>query len=310
MPTPSSPGPSRLAAILQALLVTFLWSTSWVLIRWGLEEMPALTFAGARYAIAGLLLAGAALARADVRAALRRLSAGDWLRLLLLGFVFYTLTQGALFVALDHLPAVTLSLFLSFSPALVALLGIPVLGERLSRPQWVGIAVYLAGTLVYFLPLTLRLQWLGLGAALVALAANSSAGLLGRGVMRHGALPSILVTAVSMGFGSVLLLAVGVAFEPLPTFSARGWAIILWLAVVNTAVAFTLWNHTLRRLTAVESSMVNNTMLVQIAALAWIFLGEGLGVRQIAGLTLAVLGILAVQLAPLRQSPSETAEAS
>jgi drug/metabolite transporter (DMT)-like permease len=305
MASSHSSGPSRLAAILQALFVTFLWSTSWVLIRWGLEEMPALTFAGARYAIAGVLLAATALARTDARAALRRLTAGDWLRLLLLGFVFYTLTQGALFVALDHLPAVTLSLFLSFSPALVALLGIPVLGEHLSRPQWLGIAVYLAGTLIYFLPLSIRLQWLGLGAALVGLVANASAGLLGRGVMRQGALPSILVTAVSMGFGSLLLLVVGVVSEPLPTFSARGWAIVLWLAVVNTAVAFTLWNHTLRRLTAVESSMVNNTMLVQIAALAWIFLGEGLGGRQIAGLALAVVGILAVQLAPLRHNQPE-----
>jgi len=39
----------RLRAILQALIVTFLWSTSWVLIKIGLEDIPAVTFAGLRY---------------------------------------------------------------------------------------------------------------------------------------------------------------------------------------------------------------------------------------------------------------------
>ena len=35
-------------AVLQALFVTFLWSTSWVFIKFGLVDIPALTFAGLR----------------------------------------------------------------------------------------------------------------------------------------------------------------------------------------------------------------------------------------------------------------------
>ena len=42
----------RLRAILQALLVTTLWSTSWVLVKIGLEDIPAVTFAGLRYFLA------------------------------------------------------------------------------------------------------------------------------------------------------------------------------------------------------------------------------------------------------------------
>lgn len=48
---------------------------------------------------------------------------------------------------------------------------------------------------------------------------------------------------------------------------------------MNTAFAFTSWNATLRRLSAMESSVVNTTMLIQIAVLAWVFLGESLGAR-------------------------------
>jgi drug/metabolite transporter (DMT)-like permease len=40
-------------------------------------------------------------------------------------------------------------------------------------------------------------------------------------------------------------------------------------------------------------------MLIQIAILAWVFLGEALTAVEMLGLALALAGILAVQLAPL-----------
>jgi drug/metabolite transporter (DMT)-like permease len=126
--------------------------------------------------------------------------------------------------------------------------------------------------------------------------ANAAAGILGRSINRSGDLPPLVVTVVSMAVGSALLLATGLTIEGLPHLDLSAWGIILWLAIVNTALAFTLWNHTLRRLTAVESSLINNTMLIQIAILAWIVLGEGIEPREGVGLALAVLGVLLVQL--------------
>jgi drug/metabolite transporter (DMT)-like permease len=294
----------HLMAILQALFVTFLWSTSWVLIKFGLQEIPAISFAGLRYTLAFLILAPALLARAELRAALGALTRSDWLRLSLLGVVLYSLTQGAQFVALAFLPAVMLSLILSFSPMAVALLGRSFLGERLTRRQWAGVALFLVGALVYFLPVAAPLSMIGMVVAVLGMLANSGGAILGRSVNRHGSFHPLLVTVVSMGVGSLLLLATGLIVEGVPRLDASGWGIVLWLAVVNTALAFTLWNHTLRRLTAIESSLVNNTMLVQIAILAWLFLGEPIGARQILGLLLAMLGVLLVQL-PAASSSSE-----
>jgi uncharacterized membrane protein len=45
-----------------------------------------------------------------------------------------------------------------------------------------------------------------------------------------------------------------------------------------------------------ESSILNGTMLVQIAILAWIFLGEGLTLQEIAGMVLVGTGAILVQL--------------
>ena len=98
-----------------------------------------------------------------------------------------------------------------------------------------------------------------------------------------------------MTVGSIVLAVIGAASEGLPTVSTRAWLIILWLAVVNTAIAFTLWNLSLRELSAVESAGINNTMLIQIAVLAWIFLGEPPGIAGLAGIVLVSIGVLLTQ---------------
>jgi drug/metabolite transporter (DMT)-like permease len=66
--------------------------------------------------------------------------------------------------------------------------------------------------------------------------------------------------------------------------------------VEDTELAFALRNHTLRTLLAMESSIINNTMLFQIVLLAWLFLGQPLSWRQVAGMFLAALGTLLVQM--------------
>jgi len=288
---------SHIVPVVQALFVTFLWSSSWVLIKLGLEEIPALTFAGLRYGLAFLILAPFVLGARELRTSLNGLSTAGWIRLVVLGLLFYTLTQGAQFVGLVYLPAVTVSLFLSFTPALVALMGIPLLAENPSLLQWGGMLIYLTGALVYLLPVEIPLAAAGLAAAVIGLLANAGSSILGRSVNREEHLHPLVVTVVSMGAGALALMAVGLASQGLPRLSWKSWGIIVWLAAINTAFAFTLWNHTLRRLRAVESSLINNTMLIQIALLAWVFLDEPLSPKGIAGIVVAAIGVLLVQLA-------------
>jgi drug/metabolite transporter (DMT)-like permease len=286
----------RLAAILQALFVTFLWSTSWVLIKIGLQDIPALTFAGLRYILAFFCLLPFLLGSSS-RVALRRLNGRRWLELVALGFLFYAVTQGASFLSLAYLPAMSVSLLWNLTTVTVAFMGIWVLAEPLTLLQWGGVVLNLVGIVIYFHPPAFPGgQLLGLVAALVGVLANAGSSILGRAVNRRADIQPLPVTAVSMGVGAVLLLTTGVSVQGLPPLGGQHWMIIGWLAVVNTAFAFTLWNRTLRTLTAVESSIINSTMLGQIAVLAWVFLGESLTWQRALGLILAGLGTMIVQL--------------
>jgi drug/metabolite transporter (DMT)-like permease len=158
-------------------------------------------------------------------------------------------------------------------------------------------AVFMVGVLVYFYPVLVPAGMaLGLAIGVLNVAMNSAAALIGRAINRAGHLSPLTVTVVSMGIGSSVLLGLGLATEDFPRLSLGSWGMVVWLAVVNTALAFTLWNHVLRTLTAAESSIINNTMLIQIAALAWLFLGEQPGPKEWLGMAVVTAGVLMVNL--------------
>jgi drug/metabolite transporter (DMT)-like permease len=189
------------------------------------------------------------------------------------------------------------SLLLNLTPLVAGLFGIVLLREYPSSGQWLGITLTVIGVAFYFLPIDVdRLHIIGLLVAFGGVLTNAASALLGRQVNRWAAISPLVITFISMGIGSVLLLVIGVATQGFGKLDLQSWLLIAWLAIVNTAFAFTLWNHTLRTLSAVESSIINSLMMPQIAVLAFVFLGEPLNSKEIAGLVLVGLGVLIVQL--------------
>lgn len=287
---------SQLSAIAVALLVTFLWSTSFVIIKIGLAEIPPLTFAGLRYTIAFIALLPLAF-RKNIKYEIRNLEKSDWIKLISLGFAFYTFTQGAQFLGLSLLPAVTVSLLLNFTPVVVAVMGIFLLSEKPTTLQWLGSILFIVGVLVYFYPVLLSAnQSLGLIVMGIGVLANAGSAIIGRDVNRTSSLSPITITVVSMGIGGIFLLITGIGVQGLPSISTTNFLYLLWLAIINTAFAFTLWNLTLRTLTAMESSIINGTMLIQIAILAWVFLDEAITTKEGIGMVIAAFGAVLVQI--------------
>ena len=288
----------RITAILQAVFVTILWASSWVLIKIGLHDnLPALTFAGLRYGLSFVCLVPFVFLNQNNRNVISSLSYAAWGRLALLGVIFYTLTQGSQFLSLVYLPAATVSLILGLTPVLVGAAGMGFLGEKPSIGQWLGIAMTIFGVGLFFLPAGFsNIQTIGLWIAVVGVVSNAAGSILGRNVNRDLTLPPVVITFVSMGVGAFLLLLIGGLIQGFGSLNIQSWLLIAWLAVVNTAFAFTLWNLTLQILTAVESSVINSLIMPQIAILAFVFLGEALNLQEVAGLILVGIGALVVQL--------------
>lgn len=285
-------------AVLQALFVTFLWSTSWVLIKIMLrDDLPPLTFAGLRYTLAFACLLPLLLRRPALVESVRQMGGRTWITLAALGLLYYTAAQGAQIVGLALLPATTVNLLLSFTAVVVTLLSIRLLAEQPTRLQWAGVGLYVIGALTYFYPVSLPGdQVIGVLVVIGGMLSNAGAALIGRKINRDRHLHPLTITTISMGIGAILLLVIGGVTQGWPALTLVQWGILGWLVLMNTAFAFTLWNHTLRTLSALESSIINNAMLIPIPILAWLFLGEGFTLKAVVGLALAGTGIVAVQV--------------
>lgn len=289
-------------SIFQAIIVTFLWSTSFVIIKWGLVEIPPITFAGLRYFLAFLCFLPILFLKRKYFEEIKNLNSAQWKKLILLGLVFYTFTQGAQFLGLSLLPSVTVSLILNFTPIFVSIMGYFLLNEKPTLLQWIGTILFLIGILTYFLPISLlENELVGILIMFIGVLANSGSAVIGRNINRNKDMSPFVVTLTSMGVGAIILLAVGLTLKGLPDVTITNLLYLIWLAAINTAFAFTLWNLTLRTLTAIESSIINGTMLIQIAILAWIFLDETITLREGVGMFIAAAGAILVQIKRIKK---------
>ena len=281
----------RVRAILEALIVTFLWSSSYVLTKLGLTDIQPLTLVGLRYLIASIVLLPIALNRGEHK----RITGNAWWKLAVLGFLGYTVAQGLQCVGLNYLPAITVTLILNFPPVMVMALNVVFTGELPNRDQIIGMVLVLTGAGLFFsdklggytvmgviITLISGLGWVGYMVAGKILYTEKMMSPLGN-------------TAFAMGFGTAILSASAYIVEGLNPIPLTGWFIIIWLGVVNTAAAFFMWNHALETIDAFELSVLQNTMLIQITILSMIFLGEHLPPIKFVYMTLVFIGVYVVQ---------------
>ena len=220
---------------------------------------------------------------------------GLWFKLFLIGLSAYTIGNGALFWGLEYLSATTTSFLLSLTPILILALGVLWLKEVPTRLQVVGLIVTLAGSGLFFEFGLKPGELLGIGMMMIALIGFTSFGVLGREVARDQQTDTLTLTTIPLALGGGLLLVVAFPLEGLPGFPILVWGIVLWLALINTAVAYILYNHSLQVLTALEMNVLLNLSPLVTAGLAWFILGERLDVAQAAGMIIVIVGVILVQ---------------
>ncbi|MHC1604685.1 MAG: DMT family transporter [Candidatus Methanofastidiosia archaeon] len=217
----------------------------------------------------------------------------------ILGITGYAIAQGLQVFGLYYLPAVTVTFLLSFNPVFVLLLGIFFVGEHPSLSQIGGILITIVGIMFFFNNAALVFDSTrGIIITLLSGVGWASYMIISRYILRKKSEDVYLFTAFPMLMASAILLGTTAATGNIMLPSIKGWIIIVWLGAINTAAAFFLWNHSLQTLHAYEQSILQNTMLIQIALLAYIFLNEALTTWKIIGIILVFFGVLIVQLKP------------
>lgn len=284
---------SHSVALVEGLIVAVLWASSAVLAKLGLHEaIGPLTLAGLRYFLAALALLPFAWRNG---ASMRSLPTSLWLRLMLIGISGYTVGNGAFFWGLQYLPATTISFVLNLTPLLVLAASLFWIKEIPTGLQTIGVFVALGGGALFFSPGLNVSELAGLGIVGVGLIGFALFSVLGRAIARDQETDTFTLTIVPLAVGGGLLLLGAALLEEVPSFSVTGGGIVLWLALVNTAFAYILYNRALRVLTALEINMLLNLSPLGTAVFAWALLGERLSVAQLVGMLIVILGVTLVQ---------------
>ncbi|MFX0206382.1 MAG: DMT family transporter [Candidatus Hodarchaeota archaeon] len=299
---------AHLFAIVQAVFVTILWSSSWVIIKFGLEEIPPLLFAGLRYLLGAIILITLIVSNKKNREFLVSRSGNWWLNILLYGFIFIAVTQGGQFIALNLLPAITVSFALNLTPLVVVFLSVGLLKEVPTFSQILFFLLAFIGVIFYFFPINLSIELLGFLVLSILILANAFSSILGRSILRIESASPIVVAGVSMLIGSIIMLIFGIMIEGIDIiFSLSPLSIfyIIWLGIINTALAFTIWNKAMQKLRAMDMTIINSTMLPQVVILSIIFLGELPILKEWIGLFLIIISTLLIQLNQARREAKE-----
>ena len=275
-----------------------LWSTGFIGARLGLPYAEPLTFLSLRFALVVALLSLVCLvARAPwprtPRAALHIAVAGLLVQAGYLGGVFSAIHFG--------LSAGAAALIVGLQPLVTAGLVGPVLGERISRLQWLGFALGLAGAMLVLGP---NATAAGASAASVGFA------LVGLASITAGTLyQKRFASDMDLRSGSLIqFAAAGLLIAPLAwatettqvTWSGEFVFALFWLAIVLSIGAITLLNLLIRRGAAARLASLFYLTPGVTAVIAWAMFDERLALSGIAGLALAAVGVALVNIRRLQ----------
>lgn len=270
-------------------LFVFLWSTGFIGARFGLPYAEPLTFLFLRYVLViTLMLALALLSKAPWPRERRH-----WLHIAVSGVLVHGCYLGGVFMAISHgLPAGITALVVGMQPLLTACCAGWLLGEEVSRRQWAGLVLGLAGVALVVASKLGAVTSLGtmLIPALVALAAITGGTLYQKRFcprfdLRTGAVIQFLPTAVLTGLAALAFESREVVWHGEFIFA------LLWVVLMLSLGAISLLNLLIQRGSAVNVASLFYLTPPTTAAIAWLLFGESLGVIALFGMALAVSGV-------------------
>ena len=292
-------GDERAWARAMPALFVLIWSTGFVVARYGMPHAPPLTFLAWRYALS---IACFVLWAALVRAPWPR-GRAQWRHLAVGGLLLHAGYLGGVWAAVKAgIGAGTVSLIVGLQPMLTAIWVSTTAGPgpRVRAPQWLGLLLGFAGLLLVVWPKlgAGELTALNLALALGALASIT----VGTLYQKHFVEPGDVRTANCVQLAAALAVTLPLALletEPMrlhpQLLGAMAWSVLVLTLGGSSLLLMMIQRGAATRVTSLFYLVPPCTALLAAA-----LFGEALTSTMLAGLALAPLGVWLVVRAPSR----------
>ncbi|MDQ3406697.1 MAG: EamA family transporter [Chloroflexota bacterium] len=294
----ASPGHARSTPpgwlVWAALLVVYIvWGSTYLAIAVVVDSMPPLFAAGARFLVAGLIMAGVlALRSGPGRLRINRSQLGG---VAFVGAALLMLGNGGVSMGEQTVPSGLAALIIGVVPLVVLVLR-RLAGEKLSLAGVGGVVLGFLGLGVLVIPRGIDGTTDVVGMALLILASTSWA--TGSFFSRRLSLPRdpLVSTAYQLLLGGSFLLAAGLAIGEWPQVMAGGftdasiWALI-YLIFFGSLLAYTAYTWLLQNAPISQVATYAYVNPVVALALGYFVLNERLDLAMIAGAVMIVTSV-------------------
>lgn len=255
----------------------FIWGSTWLGIKIGLEFLPPFLFAGIRFATATIAL----LVLAKVLHAHLPRDRYSWMVMLFLGIFQITIPYGLVFWGEEYISSGLSAVLFATLPFFVVIFAHILADERLTMVKAAGVVASFAGLVAIFWRDVTAVQNVAAQTSIfgsLAVVGSSASGALANVVGKRYAeqidpAANVLVQVLT---GAVVLSALGLATESKESLSFTPVAIaaILYLGVVGSALAFVGLYWLLKRTTATNASLLAFITPILALLLGWTVLQE------------------------------------
>jgi drug/metabolite transporter (DMT)-like permease len=240
-------------------LTCLIWSSVWLFIKIGVTDVPPITFAGLRLAIAVVVLLP------FVRNLPR--SRKDWTIIAITGLILLGVNYALVFWGAQFIPSGLAAVLQAFQPAFGLVFAALISHQRITPMRLGAVALGVIGVGVIFAD-QLRVE--GRDALLGSIAMTGGAACVAFAyvfVKQHlNHVPATAMLVGQMFVASVALLAVGLPFERAIDWTPRAIVALLYLALAGSVAAFWLNYWLLKRTDA--SSILAMSIIEPLIAVA------------------------------------------
>jgi len=280
------------------LMGTFLcWGSMYVVSKIALRTVPPVTLLALRYLVAIPVL----FAILKLRGKLKRMAREDVMTVAAIGFIGYFMSFCLQMLGISKLTGSISSLLGAMNPIFIPVLASFFLKEKLTLSKILCVAVSMVGV-VTIVGVNGTVDVLGAGLMLLSVFLWSSASVIIRRV--SGRYDPMQVAMLGMVFALPLTGAWAVAELQSAAFSLpiESALAVLFMGIVGTAVAHTLWNTSLSLMDASFCSMFYPMQPLTAAVLGVVILGERITHRFVLGALIICCGIVAAVLSGKKKS--------
>lgn len=308
MPSTNTATPSSARPIIVWILLCGIWGSTWAFIKFGLRDLPPLTFASIRFIIAVTLL----LIIASFRRARLPRSLAEWRILATTGVLAFAINYGLIFWGEKYISSGLAALLQATIPLFGLLIAHKYLpNEPLTFTRLVGVFLGLVGVgIIFSNQLSIGDVWSILGSVAIVVSALSAAYSNVLVKARGGEFDLSVLVAGQMLCGLVPLLILSLIKEGNPLklhWTVSALVSVLYLALVGSVAAFMLYYWLVRNMDVTNTQLIALVTPVIAVLLGVMFLDEVLTWRIACGGLAIFTGIILV-IMRRRKPPRELPE--